>query len=192
MRVKKRPREGHTRPLGEPPYKVQLARVHAVKRCPEAVTPPRPPRRPRAATRESRECWDNTADRHWVTGVGWKPGPKPAAGESRAARATRPNGDPRRRPAPTRGPEEPDRRGRATKKPRAAQSKFAVGRVVAEAAEPHSALEVVAVEDGLYTLRYKTDDAWRGHEITRAADALVVFGASLPKRAKPVTTYRED
>ena len=47
------------------------------------------------------------------------------------------------------------------------------------------------MEDGLYTLRYKTDDAWRGHEITRAADALVVFGASLPKRAKPVTTYRE-
>ena len=71
-------------------------------------------------------------------------------------------------------------------------SKFAVGRVVAEAAEPHSALEVVAVADGLYTLRYRTDDAWRGHEITRAADALVVFGASLPRRAKPVTTYRED
>ena len=92
VRVKKRPREGHTRPLGEPPYKAQLARVHAVKRCPEAVTPPRPPRRPRA-TRESRECWENTADRHWVTGVGWKPGPKPAAGESR------------RRRAPTRGHE---------------------------------------------------------------------------------------
>ena len=31
-----------------------------------------------------------------------------------------------------------------------------------------------------------------GHEITRAADDLVPFGASLPKRAKPVTTYRED
>ena len=191
VRVKKRPHEGHTRPLGAPPYKAELARVHAVKRCPEAVTPPRPPRRPRAATRESRECWENTADRHWVTGVGWKPGPKPAAGESRAARATCPNGDPRRRPAPTRGPAEPERRGRATKKPRAAQSKFAVGHVVAEAAEPHSALEVVTVEDGLYTLRYKTDDAWRGHEITRGADALVPFGF-LPKRAKPVTTYRED
>ena len=167
VRVKKRPREGHTRPLGEPPYKAQLARVHAVKRCPEAVTPPRPPRRPRAA-RESRECWDNTADRHWVTGVGWKPGPKPAAGASRRRRA----------PAPTRGHE-------ATEK-----KKFAVGRVVAEAAEPHSALEVVAVEDGLYTLRYRTDDAWRGHEITRAADALVPFGF-LPKRAKPTTNYRE-
>ena len=193
VRVKKRPREGHTRPLGAPPYKAELARVHAVKRCPEAVTPPRPPRRPRAATRESRECWDNTADRHWVTGVGWKPGPKPAAGESRAARATRPNGDPRRRPAPTRGPEEPDRRGRATKKPtRSTRPKFAVGHVVAEAAEPHSALEVVAVADGLYTLRYKTDDAWRGHEVTRVGDDLVPFGASLPKRAKPVTTYRED
>ena len=167
VRVKKRPHEGHTRPLGAPPYKAELARVHAVKRCPEAVTPPRPPRRPRAATRESRECWENTADRHWVTGVGWKPGPKPAAGASRRRRA----------PAPT------------TKKP--TSPKFAVGRVVAEAAEPHSALEVVAVEDGLYTLRYKTHDAWRGHEITRAADALVPFGF-LPKRARPTTTYRED
>ena len=166
VRVKKRPHEGHTRPLGAPPYKAELARVHAVKRCPEAVTPPRPPRRPRA-TRESRECWDNTADRHWVTGVGWKPGPKPAAGASRRRRA----------PAPTRGHED---------------TKFPVGHVVAEAAEPHSALEVVAVEDGLYTLRYRTDDAWRGHEITRGADALVPFGASLPKRAKPTTTYRED
>ena len=29
-------------------------------------------------------------------------------------------------------------------------------------------------------------------EVTRAADDLVPFGASLPKRAKPVTTYRED
>ena len=70
-----------------------------------------------------------------------------------------------------------------------ARSKFAVGHVVAEAAEPHSALEVVAVEDGLYTLRYRTDGAWRGHEITRLADDLVPFGF-LPKRAKPVTTYR--
>ena len=164
MRVKKRPREGHTRPLGEPPYKAQLARVHTVQRCPEAVTPPRPPRRPRA-TRESRECWDNTADRHWVTGVGWKPGPKPAAGESR------------RRRAPTRGHED-------------TRPKFAVGRVVAEAAEPHSALEVVAVEDGLYTLRYKTHDAWRGHEITRGAADLVPFGF-LPKRAKQNMNYRE-
>ena len=84
MRVKKRPREGHTRPLGAPPYKAELARVHAVKRCPEAVTPPRPPRRPRA-TRESRECWDNTADRHWVTGVGWKSGPKPVTEPSSRA-----------------------------------------------------------------------------------------------------------
>ena len=175
VRVKKRPREGHTRPLGAPPYKTELARVHAVTRCPPAATPPRPPRRPRA-TRESRECWDNTADRHWVTGVGWKPGPKPAAGKSRRRRA----------PAPTRGHEDTEKKKKPTR------PKFAVGRVVAEAAEPHSALEVVAVEDGLYTLRYKTDDAWRGHEITRAADALVVFGASLPKRAKPVTTYRED
>ena len=166
MRVKKRPREGHTRPLGEPPYKAQLARVHMVQRCPEAVTPPRPPRRPRA-TRESRECWENTADRHWVTGVGWKPGPKPAAGASRRRRA----------PAPTRGHEE-------------TRPKFAVGRVVAEAAEPHSALEVVAVEDGLYTLRYKTHDAWRGHEITRGAADLVPFGF-LPKRAKQNMNYRE-
>ena len=47
-----------------------------------------------------------------------------------------------------------------------------------------------SVEDGLYTLRYKTDDAWRGHEITRAADELAPFGF-LPKRAKPATTYRE-
>ena len=163
VRVKKRPRED-TRPLGEPAYKTELARVHTVKRCPEAVTPPRPPRRPRA----TRECWDNTADRHWVTGVGWKPGPKPAAGASRRRRA----------PAPTRGHEDTG-------------PKFAVGHVVAEAAEPHSALEVVTVADGLYTLRYKTDDAWRGHEITRGADALVPFGF-LPKRAKPVTTYRED
>ena len=173
VRVKKRPREGHTRPLGAPPYKVELSRAHAVKRCPPALTPPRPPRRPRAATRESRECWDNTADRHWVTGVGWKPGPKPAAGESRRRRA----------PAPTRGHE-------ATEKKKPTSPKFAVGRVVAEAAEPHSALEVVAVADGLYTLRYRTDDAWRGHEITRGADALVPFGF-LPKRAKPPTTYRE-
>ena len=95
----------------------------------------------------------------------------------------------RRRPAPTRGPEEPDRRGRPTKKPRVARSKFAVGHVVAEAAEPHSALEVVAVADGLYTLRYRTDDAWRGHEITRVADDLVPFGF-LPKRAKPTPNYR--
>ena len=167
VRVKKRPREGHTRPLGAPPYKAELARVHTVMRCPEAVTPPRPPRRPRAATRESRECWENTADRHWVTGVGWKPGPKPAAGASRRRRA----------PAPTRGHEDTG-------------PKFAVGRVVAEAAEPHSALEVVAVADGLYTLRYRTDDAWRGHEITRGADDLVPFGF-LPKRAKPTTNYRE-
>ena len=172
VRVKKRPHEGHTRPLGAPPYKAELARVHAVKRCPEAVTPPRPPRRPRAATRESRECWENTADRHWVTGVGWKPGPKPAAGASRRRRA----------PAPTRGHEDTEKKK--------ARSSFAVGRVVAEAAEPHSALEVVAVADGLYTLRYRTDDAWRGHEITRAADALVPFGF-LPKRARPTTTYRE-
>ena len=56
------------------------------------------------------------------------------------------------------------------------------GHVVVEAAEPHSALEVVAVADGLYTLRYRTDDAWRGHEVTRAADDLVPFGF-LPKRA---------
>ena len=168
MRVKKRPREGHTRPLGAPPYKAALARVHTVQRCPAAVTPPRPPRRPRAATRESRECWENTADRHWVTGVGWKPGPKPAAGASRRRRA----------PAPTRSHEDTD------------EVKFAVGHVVAEAAEPHSALEVVTVEDGLYTLRYKTDDAWRDHEITRLADELVPFGF-LPKRAKPTTSYRE-
>ena len=170
VRVKKRPRTGHTRPLGAPPYKAQLARVHAaVKRCPEAVTPPRPPRRPRAATRESRECWENTADRHWVTGVGWKPGPKPAAGASRRRRA-------------------PDEIACPTKK--RTRPKFAVGRVVAEAAEPHSALEVVAVEDGLCTLRYKTDDAWRGHEITRLAADLVPFGF-LPKRAKPPTTFHE-
>ena len=64
---------------------------------------------------------------------------------------------------------------------RSTRPKFAVGHVVAEAAEPHSALEVVAVEDGLYTLRYKTDNAWRGHEIARFADELVPFGASLPK-----------
>jgi hypothetical protein len=171
VRVKKRPRAGHTRPLGAPPYKAELARVHhAVKRCPEAATPPRPPRRPR----ESRECWDNTADRHWVTGVGWKPGPKPAAGASRRRRAA----------APTRGHED-------TEKKKRTRPKFAVGHVVAEAAEPHSALEVVAVEDGLYTLRYRTNDAWRGHEITRVADELVPFGF-LPKRAKPVTTCRED
>ena len=161
-RGKKRPREGHTRPLGAAPYKAELARIHTVMRCPEAVTPPRPPRRPR----ESRECWENTADRHWVTGVGWKPGPKPAAGASRRRRA----------PAPTRGHED---------------TKFPVGHVVAEAAEPHSALEVVAVADGLYTLRYRTNDAWRGHEITRAADDLVPFGF-LPKRAKPTPNYRED
>ena len=172
VRVKKRPREGHTRPLGAPAYKAELARTHSViKRCPEAVTPPRPPRRPRA-TRESRECWENTADRHWVTGVGWKPGPKPAAGASRRRRA----------PAPTRGHED-------TEKKRT-RPKFAVGHVVAEAAEPHSALEVVAVADGLYTLRYRTDDAWRGHEITRAADELVPFGF-LPKRAKQNMNYRE-
>ena len=72
----------------------------------------------------------------------------------------------------------------------AAATKFAVGRVVAEAAEPHSALEVVAVEDGLYTLRYKTHDAWRGHEITRGAADLVPFGF-LPKRAKQNMNYRE-
>ena len=170
VRVKKRPREGHTRPLGAPAYKTELARIHTVMRCPEAVTPPRPPRRPRAA-RESRECWDNTADRHWVTGVGWKPGPKPAPGASR------------RRRAPTRGHED-------TEKKKRTRSKFAVGHVVAEAAEPHSALEVVAVEGGLYTLRYRTDDAWRGHEIARAAKDLVPFGF-LPKRAKPTTNYRE-
>ncbi len=171
VRVKKRPREGHTRPLGAPAYKTELARIHTVMRCPEAVTPPRPPRRPRA-TRESRECWENTADRHWVTGVGWKPGPKPAAGASRRRRA-------------------PDEIARPTKKPtRSTRPKFAVGRVVAEAAEPHSALEVVAVADGLYTLRYKTDDAWRGHEIARIGDDLVPFGF-LPKRAKPTTNYRE-
>ena len=46
------------------------------------------------------------------------------------------------------------------------------------------------MEDGLYTLRYRTDDAWRGHEITRGADDLVPFGF-LPKRAKPTTNYRE-
>ena len=80
--------------------------------------------------------------------------------------------------------------GSKLKKP--TRPRFAVGRLVAEAAEPQSALEVVAAADGLYTLRYKTDDAWRGHEITRAADDLVPFGASLPKRAKAVTTYRED
>ena len=94
---------------------------------------------------------------------------KPAAGESRRRRAT-------------------DEIARPTKKP--SRSRFAVGRIVAEAAEPHSALEVVAVADGLYTLRYRTDGAWRGHEITRAADALVPFGF-LPKRAKPTTSYRE-
>ena len=165
VRVKKRPRAGHTRPLGAPPYKAELARVHTATRCPEAVTPPRPPRKPR----ESRECWDNTADRHWVTGVGWKPGPKPAPGASRRRRA--------------------DEIARPTKKP--TRPEFAVGRVVAEAAEPHSALEVVAVADGLYTLRYRTDDAWRGHEITRGADALVPFGF-LPKRAKQNMNYRED
>lgn len=96
---------------------------------------------------------------------------KPAAGASR------------RRRAPT------DEIARPTKK--RTRSRFPVGRVVAEAAEPHSALEVVAVADGLYTLRYRTDDAWRGHEITRAADALVPFGF-LPKRAKPTANYRED
>ena len=46
------------------------------------------------------------------------------------------------------------------------------------------------MEDGLYTLRYRTDDAWRDHEITRLADELVPFGF-LPKRAKPTTSYRE-
>ena len=46
------------------------------------------------------------------------------------------------------------------------------------------------VADGLYTLRYRTNDAWRGHEITRVADDLVPFGF-LPKRAKPTPNYRE-
>ena len=103
--------------------------------------------------------------------MGWKPGPKPAPGASR------------RRRAPTRGHED-------TEKKKQTGPRFAVGHVVAEAAEPHSALEVVAVADGLYTLRYRTNDAWRGHEITRGADALVPFGF-LPKRAKKNTTYRE-
>ena len=80
------------------------------------------------------------------------------------------------------------RAARPTKKP--ARPRFPVGHVVAEAAEPHSALEVVAVEDGLYTLRYKTHDAWRGHEITRGAADLVPFGF-LPKRAKQNMNYRE-
>ena len=96
VRVKKRPRTGHTRPLGAPPYKAELSRAHSVKRCPPTVTPPWPPRRPRAASRESRECWENTADRHWVTGVGWKPGPKPVTEpSSRAGRraALRPDSD---------------------------------------------------------------------------------------------------
>ena len=102
---------------------------------------------------------------------------------------------------PTHGPQSssssPWRQTRATGGPLKFGSQLfqfisTVGRVVVEAAEPHSALEVVAVADGLYTLRYRTDDAWRGHEITRGADALVPFGASLPKRAKTVTTYRED
>ncbi len=101
--------------------------------------------------------------------MGWKPGPKPAPGASRRRRAT-------------------DEIARPTKK--RTKSRFAVGHVVAEAAEPHSALEVVAVEDGLYTLRYKTDDAWRGHEIARLADDLVPFGF-LPKRAKQNMNYRE-
>ena len=50
-------------------------------------------------------------------------------------------------------------------------------------------MEVAAVTGGLYTLRYRTDDAWRGHEITRVADDLVPFGF-LPKRAKPTPNYR--
>ena len=51
-------------------------------------------------------------------------------------------------------------------------------------------MEVVTVADGLYTLRYKTHDAWRGHEITRGAADLVPFGF-LPKRAKQNMNYRE-
>ena len=68
---------------------------------------------------------------------------------------------------------------------------MAAPRVLRFVAEPHSALEVVAVADGLYTLRYRTNDAWRGHEVTRLADDLVPFGF-LPKRAKKNMNYRED
>ena len=40
-----------------------------------------------SSSRRASECWDNTDDRHWVTGVGWKSGPKPVTEpSSRAAR----------------------------------------------------------------------------------------------------------
>lgn len=96
MRMKNRPREGHTRPPSPSPYKAHLARVHRV-----------PPRTPATLVKKSKRraptvmpTPSNPApDRHWVTGFGWKPGPAHSA-ESRADRAARP-WVPKRAPAPT-------------------------------------------------------------------------------------------
>ena len=38
-----------------------------------------------SSSRRASECWDNTDDRHWVTGVGWKSGPKPVTEPSSRA-----------------------------------------------------------------------------------------------------------
>ena len=49
-----------------------------------------------SSSRRASECWDNTEERHWVTGVGWKSGPKPVTEpSSRAGRraALRPDSD---------------------------------------------------------------------------------------------------
>lgn len=91
------------------------------------------------------------------------------------------------RPAPPRRPR-PGPSCAATR-PR---SKFAVGSVVAEVEEPHSALEVVATAGEFYTLSYRDAGAWRGHEITRLGYQLVAFGADLPRRSKQAKNYCED
>ena len=59
---------------------------------------------------------------------------------------------------------------------------FAVGALVAEADAPQHALEVVAVEGAICTLRYRDAGAWRGQEVARARRRLVAFGAALPGR----------
>ena len=138
----------------------------------------------RRRPRESRECWDNTADRPGH-GRGLE------AGAEARGRRIRPRA--RRAqmrsevPAGADGPEELDRRGRATKKPRVADQvrrrpRRRRGRGAARA------LEVVAVE-GLYTPL--PHGRLARPRITRGATRRP-FGASLPRRAKPVTTYRED
>ena len=68
--------------------------------------------------------------------------------------------------------------------PRRRSGAFAVGELVADIDAPQHALEVVSVDGGTYTLKYRDAGAWRGQDVSRGRENLVAFGSALPRRRR--------